>query len=396
MPLKLTSMGPVARLGPESMSGKQNKSGVSAVVLAAGASRRMGTPKQLLRISGETILERTLNNVRASEVAEIVLVLGHAAESVEKEISTEQIRVVRNQDYQQGMGTSLRTGLAAVSADASAAVIVLADQPFVRPETLNRLIACHQESKSQIIIPMYQGFRGNPVLLDLSVFEEVKDLNGDVGCRAIFGDHTAGIRKLPVDDAGILLDIDSRSDFETLGDSGGGTEITSPCPSRIAQLESRDDVPAGRPELVLVGRDALARAMAKLGQLLNFTVTVVDPFLGLTEWPEADRILHALDFSLLPAAAERYVVVASRGQFDEEAVAQAVLADSSYIALLANKKRAQEVIRSLSAQSIPAAKLAAVRAPAGLEIGAQTPEEIALSIMAEIVAMRHRQGRVTS
>lgn len=361
----------------------------------------MGAPKQLLRIGGETILERTLNNVRASQVAEIVLVLGHAAESVEKEISTAQIRVVHNPDYQQGMGTSLRAGLAAVSADASAALIILADQPFVRPETLNRLIACHRESRPQtvipqIIIPMYQGFRGNPVLLDRSVFAEVKGLNGDVGCRAIFGDHTEGICKLPVDDAGILLDIDSRADFETLGDAGSPIGIEASHASGIAQLESREDVPAGRPELVLVGRDALAQALAKLGRLLNFTVTVVDPFLGLTEWPEADRALHALDFSLLPAAAERFVVVASRGQFDEEAVAQAVLADSSYIALLANKKRAQEVVRSVRAQPFATEKLAAIRAPAGLEIGAQEPEEIALSIMAEIVATRRQREKLTT
>src|SRR5512142_1665805 len=184
------------------MTGRQNKSAVSAVVLAAGASRRMGTPKQLLRIDGKTILERTLNNVRASDAAEIVLVLGHAAENVKKAISTEQIRIVHNPDYQQGMGTSLRAGLAAVSADASAGLIVLADQPFVRPETLNGLISCHQESKPQIIIPMYRGFRGNPVLLDRSVFEELKELNGDVGCRAIFGSHTENICKLAMDDLG--------------------------------------------------------------------------------------------------------------------------------------------------------------------------------------------------
>lgn len=367
------------------------------MVLAAGASRRMGTPKQLLRIGGETLLERTLNNVRASDVGEIVLVLGHAAESVEKAITAEQIRVVHNPDYQQGMGTSLRIGLAAVSADASAALIVLADQPFVRPETLNELIACHHESKPQIIIPMYQGFRGNPVLLDRSVFEEVKRLNGDVGCRAIFGDHTEGICKLPVDDAGILLDIDSRSDFETLGDAGRVTGIaTSPLASGIARLESREDIAAGRPELVLVGRDALVQALAKLGRLLSFTVTVVDPFLGLTGWPEADRALHVLDFSLLPAPAARYVVIASRGQFDEEAAAQALQAGSLYVALVANKQRAQEVVRSVRAQSFTPEKLAAIRAPAGLEIGAQGPEEIALSIMAEIVATRRQQEKLTS
>jgi hypothetical protein len=293
------------------------------------------------------------------------------------------------------MGTSLRTGLAAVSPDATAALIILADQPFVRPETLNRLIGCHQESKSQIIIPMYKGFRGNPVLLDRSVFEEAKGLNGDVGCRAIFGDHTEGICKLPVEDAGILLDIDSRSDLETLGDAGSA-EITVPHASGIAPLESRDDVPAGRPELVLVGRDALVQSLAKLGRLLSFTVTVVDPFLRLTELPEADRALHALDFSLLPAAAERYVVVASRGQCDEEAVAQALQAGSVYIALVANKKRAQEVVRSVHSQSFTPENVAAIRAPAGLEIGAQGPEEIALSIMAEIVATRRQQGKPTS
>lgn len=375
----------------------QNKSAVSAVVLAAGESRRMGTLKQLLRIGSDTILDRTLNNVRASDAAEIVLVLGHAAESVEKTISTEQIRVVRNPDYQQGMGTSLRTGLAAVSAGASAALIVLADQPFVRPETFNRLIACHRESRQQIIIPMYKGFRGNPVLLDRSVFAEVKGLNGDVGCRAIFGDHTEGICKLPVEDAGILLDIDSRSDFETLGDAGSETGITGSRGSVIAPLESREDVPAGRPELILIGRDALVQALAKLGRLLNFTVTVVDPFLRLAEWPQADRALHALDFSLLPVAAERYVVVASRGQFDEEAVAQALQAGSLYVALVANKQRAQEIVRSVRAQSsLAPEKFAAIRAPAGLEIGAQGPEEIALSIMAEIVATRRQQEKLTS
>jgi len=231
------------------------------------------------------------------------------------------------------------------------------------------------------------------VLLDRSVFPEVQSLSGDVGCRAIFGDHTDGILKLAVDDPGILLDIDSRDDFENLSAATMRDVFGRANEQEIPVLESREGIVPGLPELVLVGRDAVAHALVKLGGLLNFTVSVVDPFLRLSELPEADRVLHTLDFSLLPPARERYCVVASRGQFDEEAVAQSVLADSSYIALLANKKRAQEVIRSLGAQSIPAAKLAAVRAPAGMEIGAETPEEIALSIMAEIVTTRRQRGR---
>jgi molybdenum cofactor cytidylyltransferase len=370
------------------MSDQEKQSGVAAVVLAAGMSRRMGTPKQLLRISGETILQRTLKNVRDSNVSEIILVLGHAADDVRETIATQGLKVVINPEYQQGMGTSLRNGLAAVDAATKAAIIVLADQPWVRAGTLNSLIVCHQERKPQIIVPTYRGFRGNPALLDHSVFAEVQALSGDVGCRAIFGDHTEGIFKLPADDPGILLDIDSRDDLENLSGAAERDASGRADERGIPMLETKEGIVPGLPELVLVGRDAVVHALAKLGRLLNFNVTIVDPFLRLAELPEADRILHALDFSLLPAAAERYVVVASRGQFDEEAIQEAVLVGSSYIALLANKKRAQEVMRSLGAQSISAAKLAAVRAPAGLEIGAQTPEEIALSIMAEIVAAK--------
>jgi len=119
---------------------------------------------------------------------------------------------------------------------------------------------------------------------------------------------------------------------------------------------------------------------------------MVDPLLALDEAQDADRVLHELDLGLLPQTNERYVVVASRGQFDEEAVEQALRVNASYIALLANRKRAEEIVRSLKAKSYPAEKLAAVRAPAGLDIGAESPEEIALSIMAEIVAKRHGKG----
>ena len=370
------------------------------MVLAAGMSRRMGTPKQLLRLAGETILEHTLKNVRASGVSEIVLVLGFAADSVEQEISIdrvkmERVKIVYNQDYQQGMGTSLRTGLAAVDARSNAALIVLADQPFVRPETLNQLIACHQESRPQIIIPMYKGFRGNPVLLDRSVFAELQSLTGDVGCRAIFGSHVESIRKLPVEDIGILLDIDSQEEYQKLerAYAAKGKEYGP----TLAPLESKEDMPANRAELVIAGRDAVAHALAKFGRLLNFTVTIVDPLLPLAELPDADQILHVLDFSLLPQTDERYVVVASRGLFDEEAIEQALgtpalPTPASYIALLANKKRAEEIARSLKAKSYPPEKLASVRAPAGLDIGAESPEEIALSIMAEIVSERKRKA----
>lgn len=372
------------------MDSAKNNSGVAAVVLAAGMSRRMGTPKQLLRIDGKTLLEKTLENVRRSAVDEIVLVLGFAADAVGKEISTQDIKVVRNDGYEQGMGTSLRVGIAAVSDGAKAALIVLADQPFVQAATLDKLIEHHRAKKAQIVIPLFRGFRGNPVLLDRSIFPEMKALSGDVGCRALFGSHTENIHKLAVDDAGILQDIDSRDDFEMLSRSvASNINATIEHKADLPLLKSRETLATDAPELIIVGRDVMAQALTKLGRLMKFTVTVVDPFLRLTEVPEADRVLRALDFSLLPPVDERYVVVASRGQFDEEAVQQALQTSAEYVALLANKKRAQELAESLRVQGVPPEKLAGIRAPAGLKIGAENPEEIALSIMAEIVAARN-------
>jgi len=365
----------------------------SAVILAAGTSRRMGTVKQLLQLDDRPLLQHALDNVRASEVNEIVLVLGFAAEAIRREIDAQKVRVVINESYQQGMGTSLRAGLSALDSQAEAAIIVLADQPFVQPATLDQLITEHHRSKAQIVIPTYRGFRGNPVLLDRSVFSEVMALNGDIGCRAIFGDHLEGIVKVPVDDVGILLDIDRQSDFEALRQAGNRAEKEKIL-LETADLHGRQfaEAATAQPELIIVGREAIAVALAKLGQLLRFTVTVVDPLLAIDDLPEADRVLHILDFSLLAANPDRQVVVASRGMCDEEAIEQALRANSAYIALVANRTRGEEVLRGLRMKGSTAEKLASVRVPAGLEIGADTPEEIALSIMAEIVSERRKRA----
>ena len=363
----------------------QPHSRVSAIILAAGMSRRMGTPKQLLRLGDGTLLEQVLENVRRSQADEIILVLGYAAETIQQQIAVDGVRVVINPTYQDGMGTSLKTGLLALDPDCGAALIVLADQPFVQPKTLDQLIEHHHRHRPQILIPMYKGFRGNPLLLDRSVFPELMGLTGDIGCRAIFGSHLEGIHKLAVEDPGILLDIDSASDLEKLCNQDTTSALSS-----LAELERRDlsgdrQLSISKRELVIVGRDAVARALAGFGRILQFTVTIVDPLLSIGDVAEADRVLRILDFSRLPESPSRSVIVASRGQFDEEAVEQALRAGAAYVGLLANKKRAQEILRSLELKGISKEKLVKLRAPAGIDIGAEGPEEIALSIMAEIV-----------
>jgi molybdenum cofactor cytidylyltransferase len=192
---------------------------VSAVILAAGTSTRMGQAKQLLPLGGTTVLARTIDNVRSAGLVEMVLVLGASAEAIRRQLPQsllEGLRVVVNQAYRQGMASSLRQGLSALDPQTGAALIILGDQPFVRPQTLHQIMAGYHRSGAQIVIPSHQGKRGNPVLLSRSVFPEVMALEGDTGCRAIFPSHLEAILKVEVEDPGILLDIDNQDDYDRL------------------------------------------------------------------------------------------------------------------------------------------------------------------------------------
>ena len=357
---------------------------VTAIVLAAGMSTRMGAIKQLLHIGGKTLLENVLDNLGRTQVKDIIVVLGSSAEEIRQRVPLENVRVIINEAYRKGMGTSLRMGLSAINPEAVAALVVLADQPFVRPDTIDHLIEQYRRQRPEIAIPMYRGFRGNPVLLDRSVFPELMSLTGDIGCRAIFGSHTDNLLKVPVEDIGVLLDVDTRADLDRF-QQAHTQEEWGPALLEVVDLEGRD---FGGPQLVIVGEDAVAKMLAQFGSLLHFSVIIVDPFLGIADVPGAARILHALDFAHLPVAAETYVVVTSRGRFDEEAVEQALGAGAVYVALMANKRRAREILDRLKAKGTSDERLARLRAPAGIDIGADNPEEIALSVMAEIVSER--------
>jgi molybdenum cofactor cytidylyltransferase len=196
-----------------------SQKGVSAILLAAGTSSRMGQAKQLLPLGSSTVLAQTLEHARASAVDEVILVLGSSAEPIRHQLSQTLlagVKVVVNQSYEQGMASSLRAGLSALDPQSAATLIILGDQPFTLPQTLDRIIQAYRDSGAQIVIPTHQGTRGNPVLLDRSLFSEAMALEGDVGCRAIFRNHLDKIVNVEVEDVGILLDIDDREDYERL------------------------------------------------------------------------------------------------------------------------------------------------------------------------------------
>jgi molybdenum cofactor cytidylyltransferase len=190
-----------------------------AIILAAGTSTRMGQPKQLLPLGGTTLLAHAIENVRSAGLVEIVLVLGASAEAIRRQLPQsllKGLRVVVNQTYAQGMASSLHEGLSALDPQCAAALIVLGDQPLVRPQTLQQIMAGYHRSGAQIVIPTHQGKRGNPVLLGRPVFPEVMALQGDTGCRAIFASHLGATLNVAVEDPGILLDIDNQDDYDRL------------------------------------------------------------------------------------------------------------------------------------------------------------------------------------
>jgi molybdenum cofactor cytidylyltransferase len=189
---------------------------ISAILLAAGESKRMGRPKQMLAWKGKTLLRHVLENLIHSTVDEIILVLGHEAEAIQKSLTEFQIKIVINPDYQQGMASSLRQGLLAMDPGSEAFLVVLADQPGIGPEIINQIIHKFQRADPRrgIARPVYRGLQGHPVLISVRYLQEALQLQGDVGARQILMNHPEDILEIEADQEGILKDIDTHEEYQ--------------------------------------------------------------------------------------------------------------------------------------------------------------------------------------
>ncbi|MBV9496639.1 MAG: nucleotidyltransferase family protein [Acidobacteria bacterium] len=185
---------------------------IAAIVLAAGQATRFGRCKQLMPLAGKPLLQHVLDNLRQSKIEDVVVVLGAHAEEIREGIRFERERVVFNADFAQGMSTSIQAGLRALSEGTEATMIVLADQPYVNAQTFDALIDAYRQLRTPIVVPTYGGKRGNPVVVDRSLFAEMMELRGDVGFRALFGNRE--MAKVAVADRGVVIDIDSPGDLE--------------------------------------------------------------------------------------------------------------------------------------------------------------------------------------
>jgi molybdenum cofactor cytidylyltransferase len=188
---------------------------VAAVVLAAGGSRRMGQPKQLLLVDGQPMVTRVVQAVLAAGLSDVVVVLGAAADEVQPELAGLPVRLTVNKAWREGMASSLRAGLALVSPTAEAALFVPADLPRLTAQTITAVVDCFAGTGKPIVIPTWQGCRGNPVLFARRLFPELLAVQGDQGGRALFASHQQDIALVEVGDEGILLDVDTPEQYKS-------------------------------------------------------------------------------------------------------------------------------------------------------------------------------------
>ena len=186
-------------------------SGVTCMVLAAGSSTRMGGPNKLLeRVDDVPMVTSVVRAALASRADEVLVVTGDDRERVETCLSGLPVRLVWNPEHIQGLSTSLQAGVSALLSGARAVVVCLGDMPLVRPGHINTLIGAFlTDPDGSIFVPTWQGGRGNPVLWTVDLLPEIGTLTGDVGAKVLMSRHPTKVREVPVDEPGVLTDVDT-------------------------------------------------------------------------------------------------------------------------------------------------------------------------------------------
>ena len=196
---------------------------MSAVVLAAGESKRMGKKKEVLPIAGEPMVRVVVRKLLSAKgIDEVIVVLGHRADEVGAALSgiaDERLELVGNRRHVEGMGTSLALGASACSWGTDAVIVALADAPFFRVEDVEALVAAHAKG-ARIAVPVFAGRRGHPVLLDGEYRDRLEALTGDTGAKRIL-ESEKGVVEVELDDDGFLVDIDEGDDYEAVRDGAG-------------------------------------------------------------------------------------------------------------------------------------------------------------------------------
>jgi molybdenum cofactor cytidylyltransferase len=187
---------------------------IVGIILSAGESKRMGTPKQLLPWGKTIILQQVIENAQNSRLDKILLVLGSRADEIAAKIKVAPTtKIVTNQDYKEGMSSSVKCGVKNAPTETEAYMLLLGDQPFISPEIINTVLAGYKKSKHGIVIPVYDGKHGHPVIFNVKYKQELLAI-GDRGAKVITEKHAGEIMEVTVNASEVLTDIDTPQDYQ--------------------------------------------------------------------------------------------------------------------------------------------------------------------------------------
>jgi molybdenum cofactor cytidylyltransferase len=184
---------------------------IVAVVLSAGESSRMGRPKALLPIEGQTFIERIVGALKQTSVGKIIVVLGHNAEEMRARVAHLSAEILVNPNYKSGQLSSLQTAVRRLEpdADCDGMLVHLVDHPYIDAGLVDEMIRRFYESKMLIVVPCRQGERGHPVIFARGLFAELLDAPLDQGAKAVVNAHRGETLEIETDQEGIAVDIDT-------------------------------------------------------------------------------------------------------------------------------------------------------------------------------------------
>ncbi|WP_158240559.1 radical SAM (seleno)protein TrsS [Telmatospirillum siberiense] len=243
---------------------------VAGLVLAAGYSSRMGAFKPLLRLGRTSTIEHVVGLFRRSGIAAVTVVVGHRADEMIPIVESLGATPVFNADFDQGMYSSIRAGISALSDECGGCLLLPVDIPLVRPSTIERLRRSFANRHASVLYPVFQGRHGHPPLISRALFPEILDGDGAGGLCTILARHAAEAENVAVYDEGIHRDMDTPADYAALCAAAQRTEIPglAECEAILADMQpNRDVIAHGRLVAAVAGR--LATSLIEAGLPLN-------------------------------------------------------------------------------------------------------------------------------
>lgn len=189
---------------------------ISAIILAAGCSSRMGTLKPILKLGKQTILKRAISLFQDLGIDDVIVVVGHRAKEIISHVENCRVRAIANKQFERGMFSSVQAGVNALRPESEAFFVLPADIPLVRTQTIRNLLETYQGGSSRVVFPAFLGKRGHPPLTSAQYRNEILSYCGDEGLRGFFGKHNLHSERMEVADEMILFDLDTPADYEAL------------------------------------------------------------------------------------------------------------------------------------------------------------------------------------